>query len=102
MDVIGYPHKQLGAEAYCYVTINAPIKCLTLNRLHKSLKVGRKNNQTKKTIVGSFIENILSGIFRVLFFADSMRYPFKGRGRRECSALGSKLPIILRQTTPKR
>ena len=38
------------AEAYYYVTINAPMACLTLNRLHKSLMVGRETSiQTNQT-----------------------------------------------------
>ena len=39
MDVVGYPHKR---AAYYYVTINAPMTCLTLEETLKSLMVGRK------------------------------------------------------------
>ena len=37
MDVVGLPDKQLRADAYYYyyVMINAPMTCLTLNRLQK-------------------------------------------------------------------
>ena len=36
MDVVGYPHKQLGAESYYYVMINAPMTCLIFNRLQNT------------------------------------------------------------------
>ena len=39
MDVVEYPHKELGAEAYYDVMINSPMTCFTLNRL-QSLMVG--------------------------------------------------------------
>ena len=55
MDVIS---KQLGAEAYCYVIIIAPMTCLIFNRLHKSLMVGSETAiQTKLTSkIHSFVE----------------------------------------------
>ena len=43
MDVVEKPIKQLGAEAYYYVMINAPMTFLTLNRL-QSLMVERETN----------------------------------------------------------
>ena len=46
MDEVRLPHKQLGAEVYYYVMINASIKCLILNRLQKS--DGRKWKQKFK------------------------------------------------------
>ena len=47
MDVAGLLHKQLGEKDYCYVMINAPMTCLTLNRL-QSMIVGRETSiQTK-------------------------------------------------------
>ena len=36
MDVVGQPHKQLGAEAFSYVMINTPMIGLTLNIQYKS------------------------------------------------------------------
>ena len=47
-DVVGKPNKQLGTETYYYVIINAPMRCLSLNRL-QSLMVGHKTSiRTKK------------------------------------------------------
>ena len=43
MDSVGKPHKQLGAEAYYSVIINAPMTCLTSKETVKSLMVERKN-----------------------------------------------------------
>ena len=45
MNVVGLPHKQLGAEAYCYVMNYAPMACLTITETVKSLIDGRKNNK---------------------------------------------------------
>ena len=42
MDEVGKLHKQLEAESYYYVMINAPVTCLTLKEAVKSLLVGRK------------------------------------------------------------
>ena len=36
MDLVGQPHKWLGADASYHVMINVPMKYLTLNRLQKS------------------------------------------------------------------
>ena len=48
MDVlVGYPHKQLGAEAYYYVMINAPMICLTLNRLQPMIATKNENNYSE-------------------------------------------------------
>ena len=47
MNIVGKPHKQLGAESYYYVMINSPIPCLTFNRLC-SLMVGCENKQSNK------------------------------------------------------
>ena len=47
MNVAGEPHKQLRAEAYLYVMINAPIACLTLNKLPTILMVGRETKTLK-------------------------------------------------------
>ena len=41
MDVVGYPCKQVGEDAYYEVIIKAPMICLTLIILH-SLMVGRE------------------------------------------------------------
>ena len=48
MDVVGQPCKELGAEAYNYVTIDTPNDMPSdLILTAKSLMGGRKNNQTK-------------------------------------------------------
>ena len=56
MNAVGQPQKQLGAEAYFYVMINAPMTYLTLIRLQKSdgwsyLKQEIKTNKKIKTHV---------------------------------------------------
>ena len=54
MDAVREPHKQLGAEAYCYVMIYTPMTCLTLKETVKSPMVGRKKQEFKK----SFVEEV--------------------------------------------
>ena len=50
MDEVGKPQKQLGAEAYYYFMINAPMTCLTLKETVKSLMVGCKTTIKNKTM----------------------------------------------------
>ena len=44
ITVLYLRENQIGEEAFYYVFINAPMKCLTLNRLNKSLMVGRETS----------------------------------------------------------
>ena len=46
MDVVEYPHKQLGEEVYNYVIINAPMTCLTLKKIVTSLMVESINKHS--------------------------------------------------------
>ena len=59
MDVVGYPHKELGAEAYYYVMINAPMECLTLNKLQKvwwsCVKTNIQTEKSKSTFLAIWV-----------------------------------------------
>ena len=63
MDVVGHAHKQLGAEVYFYVMINAPVTC-------KSLLVGgrenKHSNKKNKTLVMISFDCNLSEHFKEL------------------------------------
>ena len=45
MDAVGQPHKHFRAEAYYYVMINAPLKCLTLKDSIKKSDGRTQNNK---------------------------------------------------------